>query len=59
MDDKSSFIINDDFKTHMTQIELEAMTNFVSGVKNVLGHQKVAKYYKKVAEMLKNKKKIS
>lgn len=53
-----SLINNNDFTNHMTRVELEAWTSFVSVVKNFLGNHKAADYSKIVAKMLVNFKKL-
>lgn len=52
-----SLINNNDFINHMTKVESEAWTSFVSVVKNFLGNHKAAEYSKIVAKILVNLKK--
>lgn len=49
---------NDDFINHMTQVELEAWTSFVSVVKNFLGNYKAKNYAEIVDKMLQNFEKL-
>lgn len=52
-------LVNDkDFLNHMTEIEAEAWTSFVSVVKNFLGNHKAAHYSEIVNQMLMNFEKL-